>query len=133
MEFDGNGRIDLRTSPADAIGSVANFLAQHGWLAGAAIAAPAEVTGDRYRLLADGGVDPERTAAELREADVVFDDSIGDDTPSVLIELESPGGPSEFLVGLQNFYVLTRYNRSSFYAAAVRELAAEVKAAYPQR
>jgi membrane-bound lytic murein transglycosylase B len=133
VDFDGNGRIDLRGSPADAIGSVANFLAEHGWLAGAAIAAPAEVTGDRYQLLADGGVDPERTAAELREADVVFDDSIGDETPSVLIELESPGGPSEFLVGLQNFYVLTRYNRSSFYAAAVRELAAEVKAAHAAR
>jgi peptidoglycan lytic transglycosylase B len=133
VDFDGNGRIDLRASPADAIGSVANFLAQHGWLAGVPIAAPAEVTGDRYQLLADGGVDPERTAGELREADVVFDESIGDETPSVLIELESPGGPSEFLVGLQNFYVLTRYNRSSFYAAAVRELAAEVKAAYAPR
>jgi membrane-bound lytic murein transglycosylase B len=133
VDFDGNGRIDLRGSPADAIGSVANFLAQHGWLAGAAIAAPAEVTGDRYQLLADGGVDPARTAAELREADVAFDDSIGDETPSVLIELESPGEPSEFVVGLQNFYVLTRYNRSSFYAAAVRELAAEVKAAYAPR
>jgi membrane-bound lytic murein transglycosylase B len=133
VDFDGNGRIDLRGSPADAIGSVANFLAQHGWLAGAAIAVPAEVSGDRYQLLADGGVDPERTAAELREADVVFDDSIGEETPCVLIELESPDAPSEFLVGLQNFYVLTRYNRSSFYAAAVRELAAEVKAAYAPR
>jgi membrane-bound lytic murein transglycosylase B len=133
VDFDGNGRIDLRASPTDAIGSVANFLAQHGWLAGAPIAAPAEVAGDRYRLLSDGGVDPERTAGELREADVVFDESIGDETPSVLIELESPGAPSEFLVGLQNFYALTRYNRSSFYAAAVRELAAEVKAAYAPR
>jgi membrane-bound lytic murein transglycosylase B len=129
VDFDGNGRIDLRGSPADAIGARPPELA--GSRGGDR--APAEVTGDRYQLLADGGVDPERTAAELREADVVFDDSIGDETPSVLIELESPGGPSEFLVGLQNFYVLTRYNRSSFYAAAVRELAAEVKAAYALR
>jgi membrane-bound lytic murein transglycosylase B len=133
VDFDGNGRIDLRGSPADAIGSVANFLAQHGWLPGAPIAMPAEVTGDRYQLAADGGVDPERTAAELREADVAFDESVGDETPSVLIELDSPDAPSEFLVGFQNFYVLTRYNRSSFYAAAVRELAAEIKAAYAPR
>jgi membrane-bound lytic murein transglycosylase B len=133
VDFDGNGRIDLRGSPADAIGSLANFLAQHGWAPGATIAAPAEVTGERHRLLADGGVDPGRTAAELRAAGVVFDESIGDETPSVLIELETPGAPSEFVVGLQNFYVLTRYNRSSFYAAAVRELAAEVKAAYAPR
>jgi membrane-bound lytic murein transglycosylase B len=133
VDFDGSGRIDLRASPGDAIGSVANFLAQHGWIAGAAIALPAEVTGERYQLLADGGVDPARTAAELREADVAFDEAVPDETPSVLIELESPNAPSEFLVGLQNFYVLTRYNRSSFYAAAVRELAAEVKAAYAPR
>ena len=50
-----------------------------------------------------------------------------------MIELESPDAPREYLVGLQNFYVLTRYNRSSFYAAAVRELAEAVKAAYAAR
>jgi membrane-bound lytic murein transglycosylase B len=41
----------------------------------------------------------------------------------VLIELEMPGRPSEFRVGLHNFYVLTRYNSSAFYAAAVADLA----------
>ena len=91
------------------------------------------MTGERYRLLVDGGVETIYRAEELREADVAFDEAIGEDTPSVLIELESPDAPSEYLVGLQNFYVLTRYNRSSFYAAAVRELAAAVKAAYAAR
>ena len=133
VDFDGDGRLDLRASAADAIGSVANFLAQHGWLAGAVVAVPAEVTGERYRLLVDGGVDPVYRAGELREANVVFDEAVGEETPSVLIELETPGTQSEYLVALQNFYVLTRYNRSSFYAAAVRELAAEVKAAYAPR
>jgi len=133
VDFDGDGRIDLRASAADAIGSVASFLAQHGWIAGAAVAVPAEVTGERYRLLVDGGVDPIYRAEELREADVAFDETVGEDTPSVLIELGSPDAPAEYLVALQNFYVLTRYNRSSFYAAAVRELAAEVKAAYAPR
>jgi len=46
---------------------------------------------------------------------------------AALIELESPGQPSEYRVGLQNFYVLTRYNRSAFYAAAVWELASKIK------
>jgi len=133
VDFDGDGRLDLRASAADAIGSVANFLAQHGWLAGAEIAVPAEVTGERYRLLVDGGVEAIYRAEELREADVAFDAGVDGDTPSVLIELESPDAPSEYLVGLQNFYVLTRYNRSIFYAAAVRELAAAVKAAYAPR
>ena len=133
VDFDGDGRLDLRASAADAIGSVANFLAQHGWVAGAAVAVPAEVTGERYRLLVDGGVEAIYRAQELRDADVAFDEAIDEDTPSVLIELESPDAPSEYLVGLQNFYVLTRYNRSSFYASAVRELAAAVKAAYAPR
>ena len=133
VDFDGDGRLDLRASAADAIGSVANFLAQNGWLAGAEVAVPAEVTGERYRLLVDGGVETIYRAEELRAVDVAFDEAVGEDTPSVLIELESPGEPSEYLVGLQNFYVLTRYNRSSFYAAAVRELAAAVQAAYAAR
>jgi membrane-bound lytic murein transglycosylase B len=133
VDFDGDGRLDLRASTADAIGSVANFLAQHGWLAGAEIAVPAEVSGERYRLLVDGGVETVYRADELREADVAFDEAVDADTPSVLIELESPDAPSEYVVGLQNFYVLTRYNRSSFYASAVRELAAAVKAAYAAR
>ena len=47
-----------------------------------------------------------------------------------MIELETPGEASEYLVGLTNFYVLTRYNRSSLYATAVLELARAVKAAY---
>src|SRR3954465_14297841 len=36
VDFDGDGAIDLRRSPADAIGSVGNFLHGHGWRAGAA-------------------------------------------------------------------------------------------------
>jgi len=34
VDYDGNGHIDLRTSPADAIASVANYLKQHGWESG---------------------------------------------------------------------------------------------------
>jgi membrane-bound lytic murein transglycosylase B len=130
VDFDGDGRRDLRGSPADAIGSVANFLRVHGWAAGAPIAGPARVPGLRARILIDGGVDPLFRADELRELKVEFADAIDDETPSVLIELASPDAPPEYLVGFWNFYVLTRYNRSSFYAAAVLELAQNVKAAY---
>jgi membrane-bound lytic murein transglycosylase B len=130
VDFDGDGRRDLRGSPADAIGSVANFLRVHGWAAGAPIAVPARVPGLRARILIDGGVDPLFRADELRELKVEFADAIDDETPSVLIELASPDAPPEYLVGFWNFYVLTRYNRSSFYAAAVLELAQNVKAAY---
>ena len=129
VDFDGDGRRDLRGSAADAIGSVANFLSEHGWVSGAPIAAAARVDGEDFRAFVDGGVVPMHRADVLRAAAVAFDESIPADAPGVLVELESPDEPSEYLVGLQNFYALTRYNRSSFYAAAVVELAEAIKAA----
>ncbi len=133
VDFDGDGRRDLRGSATDSIGSVANFLGMHGWVAGAPVAVQARVAGDASRAFADGEIVPIHRADVLREAGVEFAASVEAGTPCVLIELESPGSPSEFLVGLQNFYALTRYNRSSFYAAAVSELAAEISVAYRPR
>ena len=130
VDFDGDGRRDLRASPADAIGSVANFLRAHGWAAGEPVALAARVSGERGRALVAGGVEPMHRAEELRELEVEFADTIDPDTPAVLIELATPDAPAEYLVGFWNFYVLTRYNRSSLYAAAVLELGQSVKAAH---
>ena len=129
VDFDRDGQRDLRDSSADAIGSVASFLQQHGWVPGEAIAAPATVEGESFRELTDGGVQPNHLAATLRAAGVRFDERIAPKTSTVLIELDSTDAASEYLVGLQNFYVITRYNRSSFYATAVWALAQEIKAA----
>jgi membrane-bound lytic murein transglycosylase B len=130
VDFDGDGRRDLRASPVDAIGSVASFLHAHGWAGGEPVAVPARVRGERARRLIDGGIDPLYRAEELRELEVEFADAIDPDAPAVLVELATPDAPPEHLVAFWNFYVLTRYNRSSFYAAAVLELARSVKAAY---
>jgi membrane-bound lytic murein transglycosylase B len=130
VDFDGDGRRDLRASPGDAIGSVANFLHAHGWAGGEPVAVPARLRGERARRLIDGGIDPLYRAEELRELEVEFADAIDPDAPAVLVELATPDAPAEHLVAFWNFYVLTRYNRSSFYAAAVLELARNVKAAY---
>jgi membrane-bound lytic murein transglycosylase B len=133
VDFDGDGRRDLRGSAADAIGSVANFLLAHGWVAGAPVTLPARVEGEAHRAFADGEVVPIHRADLLREAGVEFSAAVEAETPCALIELESPGEPPVYIVGLQNFYALTRYNRSSFYAAAVNELAEEIRAAYRPR
>jgi membrane-bound lytic murein transglycosylase B len=133
VDFDGDGRRDLRGSATDAIGSVANFLAAHGWAPGAPVAFPARVDGEAYRAFADGEVVPVHRADVLREAGVRFAESVAAETPCVLIELGSPDDSPVHLVGLQNFYALTRYNRSSFYAAAVHELAEELRAAHQPR
>jgi membrane-bound lytic murein transglycosylase B len=129
VDFDGDGRRDLRGSPVDAIGSVANFLVQHGWQRGGPIAVPATLESPEARALADGRVETTRTAAELRIARVAFAAGIDDAQPSVLVELDSVDAASEYWVGFDNFYVITRYNRSSFYAISVLELAQAIHAA----
>ena len=126
VDFDNNGAIDLRRSPVDAIGSVANFLKEHGWLNGGEVLREARVGGDAWRPLADGSVDPKHAAADLRAAGVEFE-GMPEGVRAVLVELETPDKPSEYRIGLHNFWVLTRYNRSAFYASAVHDLAQAVK------
>ena len=134
VDYDGDGRRDLHTSPVDAIGSVANFLKTHGWEAGRPIAAPAQVSGEAFRKLIDAGIKPVYRIADLPAYGVAVGTGVGagaaetlpPETGCALVELETPGQPPEYWVGLQNFYVLTRYNRSSFYAIAVLELAREI-------
>jgi membrane-bound lytic murein transglycosylase B len=134
VDFDGNGSIDLNGSASDAVGSVANYLRSHGWRPGAGVIYRARVEDDSYRAFADGGVLPRHPVEELARAGVhavgMPESHVAD--KGVLIELATPGKPSDFRIGLQNFYVLTRYNRSAFYATAVADLAAELKKARAQ-
>jgi membrane-bound lytic murein transglycosylase B len=127
VDFDGDGAIDLRASPSDAIGSVANFLLQHGWRRGERVELPAHVAGDGYRALVDAGVEPKTPLADLKRYGVETRTDLALNTSVALIELESPGAPTEYRLGLQNFFVLTRYNRSVLYASAVFDLAQEIK------
>lgn len=126
VDYDGDGRADLAGSPADAIGSVGNFLRAHGWMRGEPVAFGAQVTGEAWRWLVDGGVVPVHRASDLAEFGVRPAASLPPEVLCALIELESQGQASDFRVTLQNFFVLTRYNRSSFYATAVLDLAAEL-------
>jgi len=126
VDFDGDGQINLATSPADAIGSIGNFLKSHGWLRGQPVAFGAEVSGDGWRKLVGSGVVPATRFADLPSYGLKTAAALPGDTLCALIELDSPGQPSDFRVTLQNFLVLTRYNRSNLYAAAVLDLAAEI-------
>jgi membrane-bound lytic murein transglycosylase B len=135
VDFDGNGQTNLTDSPVDAIGSVANFLASHGWSRDQPIAFAARVenaaTG-RISAMVDTGIKPAVRLAELATSGIAVADlpaTLGADTPLTLLELETPGQPTEYRIGLQNFYVLTRYNRSSLYASAVLDLAEALRSA----
>jgi membrane-bound lytic murein transglycosylase B len=129
VDLDGDGTQDLSNSFADAIGSVANFLHEHGWEKDQPVAYTAQVRGKNYRKLVAAGIKPAYRCAELSAFGVSAAGDAREDAACALIELATPGAASEYLVVLTNFYVLTRYNRSSMYAAAVLELAQAVKAA----
>jgi len=130
VDFDGDGATDLRANAADAIGSVANFLREHGWQRGAPVQRGARVTGAGYEALVDGNPLPRHTLGELAGAGVeVRGAPLPAETRAVLLRLETPERPDAFRVGLQNFYVLTRYNRSVFYALSVADLAEQLRAA----
>jgi membrane-bound lytic murein transglycosylase B len=139
IDFDGDGRIDLTGNPVDAIGSVANFLAVHGWERDAPVAVAVAASGNGVQALLDEGITPQRVPRRMAAADVVLarvgaeaaaTNSPGEDFPdraAALIDLVTPGAPTEYRLGYRNFYVITRYNRSSFYAAAVMDLAAALR------
>ena len=129
VDFDGNGRIDLQKGRVDSIGSVANFLKVHGWQRDADVLLDARVAGDAWRPFAEG-LEPKHSLLALREAGIEFDSPQPAGAPVVLVELASAERPSDFRVALRNFYVITRYNRSAFYAAAVADLARALRKSY---
>lgn len=136
VDFDQDGRIDLTASRADAIGSVANFLVEHGWERDAPIAVIVTANGDGIQALIDEGIAPQRTPNQMEAANVGISitsivgagDTAIPDRPAALIDLITPNALTEYRLGYRNFYVITRYNRSSFYAAAVMDLAAALRA-----
>ncbi|MDG0027045.1 lytic murein transglycosylase B [Trinickia sp. Y13] len=140
VDYEGNKRIDLRTSTADAIGSVANYLKENGWENGRPVVW--RIAHDAGSLgvaqaAADGQPQPHWPLAQLLRAGMLLDQPGLDltseaSTPITVIDLPTPGQPTEYMLGLQNFYALTRYNRSFFYALAVYELGQRVKARIEQ-
>lgn len=134
VDFDGDGVARLRSSPVDAIGSVANFLKVHGWVAGEPIVYAADIgAADPAPLLA-AGLKPSLTLPVFATAGIAVraEPAPKAGALATLVELETPDRASEFRVGLDNFYVITRYNRSTFYASAVNDLAEALRAARPR-
>ena len=133
VDYDGNGKINLRESFIDSIGSIGNFLKGHGWAAGGAIAFPARVEGEGWRTLLDKDILPHTRIADLAKngisAETLVSQRFPETTLVALVDLVTPDQPTEYWVGLQNFYVITRYNRSSFYAMSVMQLAEAIKKA----
>ncbi|HEV7575964.1 MAG TPA: lytic murein transglycosylase B [Caldimonas sp.] len=131
VDFDGDGHVDLHASAADVIGSVANYLAEFGWKRGLParfddVRAPTE-TSDRAFLLAPDIV-PTFSAAEMIERGARLPDAaLAVDSLLALVELQNGDAAPTYVAGTTNFYALTRYNWSSYYAMAVLALGEAVR------
>jgi membrane-bound lytic murein transglycosylase B len=129
VDYDGDGAIDLLGSPADAIGSIASYMKAFGWVPGETPTAPVRLaSGSESELVS--GLERVHDVSDVQSKGVVFS---GRDPPAGFIsifELPTPGKPSKFVAGFTNFEVVTRYNRSTFYASAVLELADAIRKAH---
>jgi membrane-bound lytic murein transglycosylase B len=122
VDFDGDGIVNLLDSPTDAIGSVAAYLAEHGWRPGEISAAHVRVPPNKAKALVSG-LDTPHTTEQLKAAGVAFGEGILPAGAVSLIELPTPGKEPIYWVGFKNFETITRYNRSTFYAASVVDFA----------
>lgn len=130
VDFDGDGQIDLLGSPKDAIGSVARYMQMHGWEAGGPVAVRASLDSDtNLAPLLAKDITPAFDSATLASHGVRAMSSAEGAGKAAFVELVTPGQDSEYWLGYQNFYVITRYNRSSFYAMSVFQLGEAVKVA----
>jgi membrane-bound lytic murein transglycosylase B len=122
VDFDGDGRRDLWGAD-DAIGSVANYFAQHGWQAGGSVVTPLRSQGE---VNLQTGIETQYTPEAIRQAGLVADAAYSDNAPLHLLLLRY-ADHDEYLAGHANFYTITRYNHSTHYAMAVHELAQAIK------
>ncbi|MBU2286251.1 MAG: lytic murein transglycosylase B [Gammaproteobacteria bacterium] len=135
VDFDGDGRIDLVRNTADVIGSVANYFKAFGWKPDMPPIYPVRFDPDRLKLdvLLAPDIVPSFSADSFVAGGALLDGKAMEHSGLLaLIELQNGDDPSTFVAGTQNFYVITRYNWSSYYAMSVLDLGREVKAAMGQ-
>jgi membrane-bound lytic murein transglycosylase B len=122
VDANDDGRRDLWSDWEDILGSIANYLAEHGWRPGQAVRAQAQLVDGA----AAADLPPTRLAlnheiGELRALGLDFATDLRDSDPAVFMQLDGDEG-KEYWVGFHNFYVITRYNHSVLYAMAVDTL-----------
>ena len=131
IDFDGDGSVDLWNSPADVIGSVANYFRAFNWQPGMPTFYP--VSFDNSRLDRDALMAPDilptfSVASFTARGAVLEGPALQHKGPLALIELLNGPDAPQYVAGTENFYVITRYNWSSYYAMSVIELGQEVAA-----
>ncbi|MGI1669419.1 MAG: lytic murein transglycosylase B [Neptuniibacter sp.] len=132
VDFDQDGQRDIWKNKTDAIGSVANYFAVHGWKADepviSAVSLPANLEEDWFGK-GRKGLTPKVTLGEWQERGVTPGLNLSPEGKATLLRLEIEED-KQYWLGLHNFYVITRYNHSNLYAMAVYRLSEEIKQAY---
>ena len=134
IDFDRDGQVDKIGSAADVIGSVANYLAAFGWQPGMpthyAVLPPLDTAERAALLLPD--IRPSFTPAQMVDRGAVLGDEARAHAGALaLVELHNGSAAPSHVAGTENFYAVTRYNWSSYYALAVIELGRAIKARRP--
>jgi membrane-bound lytic murein transglycosylase B len=129
VDFDGNGRIDLFNSPTDAIGSVANYFKAFDWRPGMPTHYPVTLTpgvSDMDSLMAPDILPTFSVANFVSKGASLSGAALQHTGLLALIELRNGTDAPSYVAGTENFYAITRYNWSSYYAMAVIDLAEAV-------
>ncbi|WP_257264002.1 lytic murein transglycosylase B [Endozoicomonas sp. ONNA2] len=129
VDYTGDQQANIWLSDEDAIASVANYLQKHGWKYGRGVAVQAKVSGAKHEQIVSSGLKPDKKLSLVRKAGWVVPKMVPKSSKVLAMKHEGSAG-AEYWVGLHNFYVITRYNRSQMYALAVYQLAREVKDRY---
>ena len=128
VDFDGDGVRDIWQDPVDAVGSIANYFSKHRWSGQYPAAVPVVVSDHQMAdaEFVDGSLNLSRTVGELRAKGVQVE-GLDASLKAALYKFEGDQG-TEYWVALHDFYVITRYNRSTLYALAAFQLAQAIKA-----
>jgi membrane-bound lytic murein transglycosylase B len=130
VDLDGDGKRDLWSNWNDALGSVANYFAKHGWRAGEPVMERAIRTDDFAGPEPRNALELDGTVASVTKMGYVFTTTLPSDAPAAPYSFEAEGGGSEYWVGYHNFGVVTRYNRSTKYALAAHQLSQAIRDRY---
>lgn len=132
VDFDGDEIADIWNNPTDAIGSVANYFKRHGWKSGGEVVLEAVVAEGAPTDLSNQSLKPKYTLGSLAKAGFSNTSVFSPETPASLVKLELKSG-DKYWLGLQNYYVITRYNHSRMYAMAVHQLSQKILKQYQQQ
>ncbi|SJM92124.1 lytic murein transglycosylase B [Crenothrix polyspora] len=125
IDFNQDNHADIWHTPDDAIASIGNYLAQHHWQKNQLIAVPIIAKNDDYKAKLSKDLKPELRIAALESLNLTTLKALPLDTEVKLLSFEQPQG-NELWAGLNNFYVITRYNHSPLYAMAVFQLSESI-------